>query len=328
MPESKSDVPRMFEFSTASLPERERLDRFIETYGRTIIKHDVEPAPDRPFQFDAKLFSASALGVAAATISPCEAPRTAKHIDSDDLVLNVTLNGARTVRQRGREAVVHDGEGVVTTSADPGLVTIPTTTRMLSFRVPLVQIRPLLSDFDGCLLRPIGRDTPALRLLTSYAQEIVRTGALTVPEMRGHVLAHLTDLLAMTMGATREAAGTAGRRGIGMARLRAIKADIVERLGRADLTIDAIAAAHGISSRYVRALFDADGTTFGEFVIARRLALAHRRLSSPLNGTQTISTIAYECGFGDLSYFNRVFRRAFGMTPSDARKAAAEASSE
>jgi AraC-like DNA-binding protein len=27
-----------------------------------------------------------------------------------------------------------------------------------------------------------------------------------------------------------------------------------------------------------------------------------------------------EVGFGDLSYFNRSFRRRFGMTPSDARQ--------
>ena len=32
-----------------------------------------------------------------------------------------------------------------------------------------------------------------------------------------------------------------------------------------------------------------------------------------------ISVIAFEAGFGDLSYFNRTFRRAYGVSPSDMR---------
>jgi len=32
--------------------------------------------------------------------------------------------------------------------------------------------------------------------------------------------------------------------------------------------------------------------------------------------------VAFDAGFGDLSYFNRVFRRRFGATPSDVRAAA------
>jgi AraC-like DNA-binding protein len=35
-----------------------------------------------------------------------------------------------------------------------------------------------------------------------------------------------------------------------------------------------------------------------------------------------ISTIAFDCGFSDISHFNRVFRRQFGCTPSDVRRAA------
>jgi AraC-like DNA-binding protein len=40
--------------------------------------------------------------------------------------------------------------------------------------------------------------------------------------------------------------------------------------------------------------------------------LAHR-------GERRIIDIAFECGFNDLSYFNRCFRRRFGLTPSAAR---------
>jgi AraC-like DNA-binding protein len=34
------------------------------------------------------------------------------------------------------------------------------------------------------------------------------------------------------------------------------------------------------------------------------------------------TTSAFEVGFGNLSYFNRSFRRRYGVTPSDMRAAA------
>jgi AraC-like DNA-binding protein len=34
-----------------------------------------------------------------------------------------------------------------------------------------------------------------------------------------------------------------------------------------------------------------------------------------------IASIAYDAGFGDLSYFNRAFKRCYGATPSEVREA-------
>jgi AraC-like DNA-binding protein len=57
-------------------------------------------------------------------------------------------------------------------------------------------------------------------------------------------------------------------------------------------------------------------------VLGQRLAQAYRMLSDPRYVDRKISGIAFEAGFGDLSYFNNAFRRRFGMTPSDVREAA------
>jgi AraC-like DNA-binding protein len=48
----------------------------------------------------------------------------------------------------------------------------------------------------------------------------------------------------------------------------------------------------------------------------------YRRLGDPRYATTAISTLAYAAGFNDLSYFNKAFRRAFGVTPSDVRAGA------
>jgi AraC-like DNA-binding protein len=75
---------------------------------------------------------------------------------------------------------------------------------------------------------------------------------------------------------------------------------------------------HGISARYLRELFEDKEMTYSRFVLDRRLALAYRALRQPQSATRTISSIANDTGFGYLSYFNRTFRRLYGITPSGA----------
>jgi AraC-like DNA-binding protein len=42
-------------------------------------------------------------------------------------------------------------------------------------------------------------------------------------------------------------------------------------------------------------------------------------LLDPRCESEKISAVAYDSGFGDLSYFYRMFRRRFGAAPADIR---------
>jgi AraC-like DNA-binding protein len=86
-----------------------------------------------------------------------------------------------------------------------------------------------------------------------------------------------------------------------------------------DLTAETVAAEQGISPRYLRQLFEAEHQSFSSYVLEQRLIQAHAMLASSKFAEQPISSIAYEVGFGDLSYFNRAFRRRFERTPRDVR---------
>jgi AraC-like DNA-binding protein len=46
------------------------------------------------------------------------------------------------------------------------------------------------------------------------------------------------------------------------------------------------------------------------------------RSARPARGRGCARAIAFEVGFGNLSWFNRTFRRKYGASPSDIRKAA------
>ncbi len=98
-----------------------------------------------------------------------------------------------------------------------------------------------------------------------------------------------------------------------------MKADILENLDRPELALAEVARRHNMTPRHARRLFEMDGTSFADFVLGHRLGRARRRLADPRRLDASIASIAFECGFGDLSYFNRSFRRAYGATPSDVR---------
>ena len=76
---------------------------------------------------------------------------------------------------------------------------------------------------------------------------------------------------------------------------------------------------HGTTPRYVQKLFASEGATFSEYVLERRLAHVRRLLTNPRLVHRAITSIAFDAGFADLSYFNRTFRRRFDATPTEVR---------
>ena len=159
--------------------------------------------------------------------------------------------------------------------------------------------------------------TPALRLLTGYLAALGSCPAPASPELADAVVGHLLELVALSLRPLPGHPPPAAGRAVRAARLAALKTDIARHLADPALSVAAVAARHGISVRYVHKLFEDDGRTYSQVVLDARLDHALRQLHS---ATRTVSAIAGAAGFGDLSYFNRTFRRRYGMTPSDARR--------
>lgn len=102
-------------------------------------------------------------------------------------------------------------------------------------------------------------------------------------------------------------------------RMDAIKAYILAKIDDPNLCLADIAAHQGISSSYVRKLFAAEGAKFSAYVLEIRLEKVSRMLADPDLRLHSISAVALMCGFNDVSYFNRAFRKRYGCTPSDLR---------
>jgi AraC family transcriptional regulator len=79
------------------------------------------------------------------------------------------------------------------------------------------------------------------------------------------------------------------------------------------LNLDTLAATAGISKyHFLRSFRRIVGMTPYQFLLTIRM----RRAAFRLAGTaESVASIAFEAGFGDLSTFNNRFRRIFGMSP-------------
>jgi AraC-like DNA-binding protein len=164
-----------------------------------------------------------------------------------------------------------------------------------------------------------------LSLLVTYASAIAEALPLATSELQRLAVSHMHDLLAATIRATRGGRAIAEGRGIAAARLRSIIKDISARLADGDLSVVEIARRHRVTPRYVYKLFENEGLTFSSFVLGQRLSRAHRILSDPLLADRNISSVAFDVGFGDLSYFNRAFRKRYAATPTEIRRSAIRA---
>lgn len=306
-------------FSTDDLNSRDRVEGWRELFGRTICELDIEPLSGHDFRSRAVIRALPGLGVASGTSSGARYWRSRQLIRSDDLVFVINHDGTDRASMMGRETVVAPGQAVLFSAGNTGGTTNRGFSRFTTIRIPRSAIAPALRDVEAAILQPVAADNPALQLLGNYISVLNDANDLSTADASRLVVSHVHDLIALALGATRDGAELAGRRGLAAARRRAIKLDIAQRAADIDLGITSIARAHGLSPRYIQVLFEEEGTTFSEYLGLQRLALAHRLLVDGGNSQRKISDIALAAGFGNVSYFNRAFRRMFGATPSDIR---------
>ena len=319
VPEAEATV-RSFRFATDDLPEPQRDLALRGLRERGLLP--LEPLPGRVAHVDITKQFLPGIGVLCGTLAGLRQEASPQQQDAgDELFFGVNLSGRSAALQRQREITFKDGEAVLFSGANGGFSVVrPTLVRFVGLRMSQKRLAPFARGQDDSSMRVIPANVAPLGLLASYVGAIANMAESMSTEMSGVIAAHLHDLVALSLGPTRDAVAAAAG-SLRAARLQAIKRDVAARLlDDPDLTVAAIAARHQVTPRYVHKLFERDGMTFTRFVLEQRLDHACRRLRNPQFSARSISSIAYDVGFGDLSYFNRVFRRRYGATPSDIRQ--------
>jgi AraC-like DNA-binding protein len=312
-------------FSTRAVPGANRSRALHELSEQGLLP--VLPLPGRDPHADLvkwRLPGASVLSGSFAGVRQHGGPAAAGR---DELFFGINRSGRSLARQQGRELTVGAGDAVF---IDPGGgafdVVRPEACQLIGIRLPRHAVPPGAAGRAGPPLRLVPAGAPALDLLTRYLGSVLGGPEPASVRLADAIAGHLAELIELSLaGLPGEAGAGAALRparepGVRAARLAALRADVGRHLTDHGLTVAAVAARHGITPRYLHMLFEDEGVTFAQFVLQERLALAYRRLRDPRYAGRTVSAIAYGTGFGDLSWFNRAFRRRYSVTPTEARR--------
>ena len=173
---SKAPDSTTFRFSTADWPEQDRLAIWREAVGRSVIQLDTEPLSDGAFHAEATVHALPGLWLGSWAFANLRAAVTRDLLDgSDDLVLGIAQSGSPIILHRSREATGDTGDAILMSTAEPRVSLYPSLVRFMHLRLPRKALTPLVPNPEDALMRPVPRDSEALRLLTFYVGELGRT---------------------------------------------------------------------------------------------------------------------------------------------------------
>jgi AraC family transcriptional activator of tynA and feaB len=328
---SKSVSPATREsqrFSVSAGSLARRIDEWSEILAGTVVPFDVRPSDNTNEGFrgvvEHRRFGDLALVDCA--FSPCVARRGQDLVDGGSNGARQGLVGVQLM-QRGVEVSRDRRRGKVTIS--PGQVVLwdsrrtvevealqPVRKRVLvlpqevalSF-CPRLAEQPALPPIDG---------TAAGRLLVRYINSL----ALELASLDGAAQAAASNATIELLRAAVEPVLPDSRDAMRAAMREDIRHHVRMHLQDPGLGPASIAQAYSISVRALHGLFEEVDESVAGLVRGERLTRCMQDLQQPSGGS--VTDIAFRWGFSDSAHFSRVFKRAFGVTPSAVRHAAVE----
>jgi len=307
--------------STRGMSPRQSIEYWNDVACNTFTAQSIDPLDP---QFRAAMYRANlgdmrmALAVSTGSVVTRSSQQVARSPEAFFL-LHLQLEGSSINRQDGREIELARGDFALFDSTRPYRIQFRQDTSILVLRTPQSIFRRSIPRPEDITLLPMSGRSGAGRVASRLIQDIWEGLREGIPvECSGHLCRAVLDLVAGAFAAVPkvrvESASLA----------RALRTQIChfieERLGDQELSISSIAAAFGITCRYVHASFKGDKDTVSEYIQARRIQEAAKVLADPARSGVTIGEVAVSHGFKSQAHFARIFRARYGLAPREFRR--------
>lgn len=234
------------------------------------------------------------------------------------LFISMQLDGSSKLTQDGRSCVLEAGSFCLIDPARDYLMQ-STDIHVRTLYVDRRAIEAAIPSYRDLTARTITFRSGPGAILAAMVDETFRLTAMLDDRIADSIADAIPLVLASAVAADTPADDARGVRAMHMQRIRRYA---LQNLADARLDAAAIGAGVKLSIRYMHELFEGQELSLMKWVWSERLARARRQLTDQARATRQIGEIAYECGFSDVAHFSRVFRREFGMTPSESRQGA------
>lgn len=307
--------------SAGSMSTAQNFSQFRTAVSESFVPLQV--TSDRPQPFFGRIRSATADEVHVTEVSASRhtVERTPELIARGDrkyFKLSLMLAGNGLLVQDNREAVLQPGDLAIYDTNRPYSLVFDDDFRNLVIMFPQHMVDlPVDAIAQLTAVRMSGREegltgmiVPFLAQMANNLDHVSGTAGVRLTrsavDLVTTVLAHQLDL---------DRGSGNGHRALA----QRIRQYIDTNLASVDLGPTQIAAAHFISTRHLHSVFHEQGTTVSSWIRERRLERCRRDLLDVLIADRPVAAIAARWGFVDAAHFSRVFRAAYGISPSELR---------
>jgi AraC-like DNA-binding protein len=282
---------------------------------------------NRPFiqqPLPGTLFRARLGRLTAAVVECGRADRRGGGLPDGPLLLCCVVRGAARVEQDGRRTVAAAGTITLLDATRLYRLVVPRHVRMVVLAVPhpLVGLRPQTTT--GVTTEPWpgaqGAGAPLYHALAGLDRSVAHLAPATAEQLGSGVAGLVGALL---MERLRRAGGDAAAPRHAL--LLRIQAYARQHLDDPDLRPAELARRHNISLRYQQKLFHEQGLSPASWIRNERLARCRAELHDPRLAHLSVAAIGERSGLRGASYFGRLFRQRYGISPGAFRRSPAAA---
>jgi AraC-like DNA-binding protein len=299
---------------------REGFSAFREAVAGAFMPWSMKPTTAREFGGRIASLSTAAGSFARTRMTPLTGERNKHEISrspEDCLYANYVLSGQLFIEQGDRITTANKGDLIVFDSSLPlrHVKVGDGVFEDLTFSIPKRQMENYQKIFENIAVPKSKIMLPLLNCFTFITENIFSAP----PEELAAIGAACGALLPL---AAQYSADHPQPNRIGSEPNRYDREMMIfidHHIAEETLTPGAAAEHLGISVRYVHKRFAKFGTSFSNYVMAKRLELVCRDLVSDIGRHQPIIALAFRWGFSDISTFIRAFKKKFGCTPREYR---------
>lgn len=231
----------------------------------------------------------------------------------DHIMLFQVQSGEVGFQQSERNTTAKPGDLVLYDQATPFTVDFMGNTRGLVVAVPRSEAISRLATVDRLTARRLPGSSQASRFAASILKQFCPSEDEEKPNISRKVESSALDLIFGSIEQCLHPHETAIEH-YRQKQLQGIKQYILGNLHDPDLNIENICAAQGVSPRSLNRAFSSEGTTPIRWLWKKRLEGSYTVITQ--GKFVSITEVAYEFGFRDVSHFSRAFKSEFGRTPS------------
>ncbi len=277
-----------FVFESDQVPANERMDMTRELAGQLFNGFHLLPTKDPSFRSAIWAIRAGDVVVGIGHVSATQfqfgpavqnaSKRETVPRENEEGIFWIYLQGGATVQQ-GSVTGQRDSGSAWFMHADMPGTGITQGTHVLGINLPSKALRRAVGHNRHLAPTALAKGNPLIQLLTGYVESTKQLPAHADARLLSSIGKHLTDLVGLALGPSRDAAEQAEKGALKSARLDAVLRAIESNYANPDFSVSEVAAQLKLSVRYVQDILHETGTGFAERVLELRLQEACELLS-------------------------------------------------